>query len=87
MANKSSKSPTGEEREQNNPYQRDQELEQQDIKGKSGQPATSTAPRKQENVANRGYEEDQPNNPVRNSGSGKEQDQEAPAGEPEKNGE
>jgi hypothetical protein len=85
MANKSSKSPSGEEREQKNDHIRKQEPEQEDIKSNTGEAAPKMAPRKQENLSNRGYEEDQPHNPVRNSGSTKKDQETLPAGEPDKN--
>jgi hypothetical protein len=85
MSNKSSKSPSGEAREQPNEHIREQGIEKQDIKNNSGVPKTNPKG-KQENLQNRGYEEDQPKNPVRNNGLKKDQEN-MPAGEPEKNGE
>jgi hypothetical protein len=85
MSNKSSKSPSGEAREQPNEHIREQKVEKQDIKNNSGVPKSNTKA-KQENLQNRGYEEDQPKNPVRNNGLKNDQ-QKTPAGEPEKNGE
>ena len=82
MANKSSKSPTGEEREQRSEHVRDQEIEKQDIKANSGTPGSKPAAR-QENLQNRGFAEDQPNNPVRNTGSLKEEQESPPTGEPD----
>jgi hypothetical protein len=85
MSNKSSKSPSGEAREQPNEHIRGQEVEKQDIKNNSGVPKTNPKAN-QENLQNRGYEEDQPKNPVRNTGLKNDQES-MPAGEPEKNGE
>ena len=82
MANKSSKSPTGEDREQHNEHIREQGIEKQDIKGNSGIPV-SKPDAKQENLQNRGYEEDQPGNPVRSSGSLKKEQESPPTGEPD----
>ena len=84
MANKSSKSPTGEDREQPNEHIREQKVEKKDITMNTGNPK-SNPPAKQENLSNRGYDEDQPNNPIRNTGSMKKDQQTAPAGEPDKN--
>jgi len=82
MANKSSKSPSGEDREQPNEHIREQEVEKQDIKANTGNPGSKPVA-KQENLQNRGFQEDQPNNPVRNTGSmGKEQEN-LPTGEPD----
>jgi hypothetical protein len=82
MANKSSKSPSGEEREQSNEHIRKQEVEAQDIKTNAGIPRANRKA-KQENLQNRGYEEDQPHNPVRNSGSTKREQETLPTGEPD----
>jgi hypothetical protein len=82
MANKSSKSPSGEDREQPNKYIRKQEVEKQDIMENSGTPVTNPEA-KQENLKNRGYEEDQPENPVRSSGSMKKEQETLPTGEPD----
>ena len=81
MTNKSSKSPTGEEREQKNEYIRDQEVKQ---KGNTGGSKSGLSPGKQENLSNRGYEEDQPHNPVRSSDPTKKDQEKMPAGEPDK---
>lgn len=82
MSNKSSKSPSGEEREQPNEHIRAQEVEKQDIRIEGGDvrnyPATN-----QENLKNRGYQEDQPHNPVRNTGSLKKDQETLPTGEPD----
>lgn len=82
MSNKSSKSPSGEAREEPNEHIRSQEIEKQDIKANTGTPRSNT-PGNQENLKNRGYEEDQPGNPVRGTGSTKKDQQNQPAGEPE----
>ena len=82
MANKSSKSPSGEDREQRNEHIREQEVEKQDITANSG--ITGSKPdARQENLENRGYEEDQPGNPGRNSGSLKKDQETLPTGEPD----
>ena len=82
MANKSSKSPTGEDREQRNEHIREQGVEKQDVKENSG--ITGRKPdARQENLQNRGYEEDQPGNPIRNNGSLKKEHESPPTGEPE----
>ena len=82
MANKSSKSPTGEDREQPNEHIREQEVEKQDIKANTETPGSKpVAP--QENLQNRGFQEDQPNNPVRNTGSMKKEQESPPTGEPD----
>jgi hypothetical protein len=85
MANKSSKSPSGEDREQPNEHIRKQEVEKQDIRANSGIPGSKPAA-DQENLQNRGFEEDQPGNPVRNSGSMKEEQESLPTGEPDRDG-
>jgi len=85
MATKSSKSPSGEERDQKNEFIRKQEVEKEDVKG---HPQASPDPRKarkhQENLSNRGYEEDQPHYPVRSSGSTRKDQETLPTGEPDK---
>ena len=84
MANKSSKSPSGEDREQQSDHQRDQNVEKSDIASNSGIPESNKAPaKKQENQKNRGYEEDQPNNPVRSTGSTRKDQETLPTGEPD----
>lgn len=85
MANKSSKSPSGEEREQPNEHIRNQEVEKQDIKANSGTPGSKPIP-KQENLQNRGIQEDQPGNPVRSTGSTKKDQESPPTGEPDAHG-
>ena len=82
MANKSSKSPSGEEREQPNEHIRKQEVETRDIKANSGIPGSKPAA-KQENLQQRGYQEDQPGNPVRSSGSMRKEQESPPTGEPD----
>ena len=82
MANKSSKSPSGEDREERNEHIRDQEVEKQDITSNSGIVGSKPNAR-QENLENRGYEEDQPGNPVRSSGSLKKEQESTPTGEPD----
>ena len=82
MANKSSKSFTGEDREQPGIHIREQEVESQDIKSNTGTPPTNPKG-DQENLKNRGYQEDQPGNPVRSTGSLKKDQQSLPTGEPD----
>lgn len=82
MANKSSKSPSGESREEPNEHIRKQEVETQDVKANSGTPGSKPAAR-QENLQNRGFQEDQPGNPVRNTGSTKKEQESPPTGEPD----
>lgn len=84
MSNKSSKSPSGEAREHPNEYLRKQEVEKQDIKNNSGIPEANHKGN-QENLQNRGYQEDQPKNPVRNTGSLKKDQETMPTGEPDIN--
>lgn len=83
MSKKSSKSPSGEGRDQPD-HLRQENITEEDINDNSGnyQPH-DTRMGKQENLSNRGYDEDQPGEPIRSSGSLKEEDQQAPAGEPE----
>ena len=85
MANKSSKSPSGEDREQPNEHIRRQEVEKQDIKANSGIPGSKPISR-QENLQNRGLPEDQPGNPVRTTGSMKKDQESPPTGEPDAQG-
>jgi hypothetical protein len=82
MTNKSSKSPTGEDREQPNEHIRDQKVEKQDISQNTGTPP-SNPKGNQENLKNRGYQEDQPGNPVRNTGSTASEQESLPTGEPD----
>jgi hypothetical protein len=84
MANKSSKSPTGEDREQPNEHIREEGVEKKDIVRNSGS-SKSNPPAKQENLKNRGYQEDQPHNPVRGTGSVRKDQESLPTGEPDKN--
>ena len=85
MANKSSKSPSGEDREGPNEHIRRQEIERQDISKNAGIPKRNPDV-KQENLQQRGYQEDQPKNPVRNNGSLKKEQESGPAGEPDPDG-
>lgn len=85
MANKSSKSPSGEDREESNEHIRGQEVEKQDINANSGTPGSKPNP-KQENLQNRGLQEDQPGNPVRSTGSMKKDQESTPTGEPDAQG-
>ncbi len=82
MANKSSKSPSGEDREQPNEHIREQEVEKEDVKANSGTQG-SKPDRKQENLQNRGLQEDQPGNPIRSTGSTKKDQESLPTGEPD----
>lgn len=84
MANKSTKSPSGEDREQPSPHIREQKVEEQDLASNTGTPPTNPSPAgKQENLKNRGYEEDHPKNPVRTTGSTREDQETMPTGEPD----
>lgn len=84
MSNKSSKSFDGQDREQGNPAQRKTGVEADDVRDNTGEYVSQgTRMGEQENLKNRGVQEDQPGNPVRNSGSTAAQDQEAPTGEPD----
>ena len=67
MANKSSRSPTGEDREEPNVHKRDEGVQKEEILENSGK-TPSKKPASQENLKNRGYEEDQPGNPIRGNG-------------------
>jgi hypothetical protein len=82
MANKSSKSPSGEDRQAPNEYMRKQEIEKEDVKSNSGTPSSKPAAN-QENLKNRGFQEDQPHNPVRTTGSTKKDQETMPTGEPD----
>ncbi len=81
MSNKSSKSPSGEERDQP-VHRREDEITREDIEQNTDEVQSSgTRKGQQENLSNRGYEEDQPGQPVRNTGKKDQNDK--PAGEPE----
>jgi hypothetical protein len=83
MANKSSRSPSGEEPEQNK-FIRPQEVQEDDISANSGKTKSSTTAGKgQENLTNRGFQEDQPGNPVRTTGSTTKDQETLPTGEPD----
>jgi len=84
MSNKSSKSPSGETREQPNEHMLRQEVEEQDIAANAGVPESNQVA-EQENLKNRGYEEDQPKNPVRSTGSTRKDQESLPTGEPDPN--
>lgn len=84
MANKSSKSFDGQDREQGNSNLRKMGVEEEEVKKHAGEfHSEGTRMGEQENLKNRGVQEDQPGNPVRNSGSMKAVDQEMPTGEPD----
>ena len=83
MANKSSKSPSGEDREQQNEHIRKEGPDKKKVKATGDAHTPHKTGRKQENLSDRGYEEDQPHNPVRNTGVKKDQ-KNTPAGEPDK---
>lgn len=84
MANKSSKAATGEDREAPSEYLRDQEVEKKDIRQNTGSGIQHNAGRPgQENQKNRGYEEDQPHQPVRTNGSTSKEQETLPTGEPD----
>ena len=84
MSNKSSISPTGEDRESGNPDVRKEGVTRGDIL-KNTEPAQSGPSRMgdQENLKNRGVQEDQPENPVRGTGSTAEEQESGPTGEPD----
>ena len=83
MANKSSRSYSGEE--PNQPvHRRENEVEAEDIQKNSGSYKPAKGPANQENLKNRGYQEDQPGQPVRNT-AGPDEQKNVPAGEPDKN--
>lgn len=82
MANKSSRSNSGEEPKQP-VHRRDTGIEQEDIRENSSEFISGKSRQgQQENLKQRGYEEDQPSQPVRNIGNVNEQS-DKPAGEPE----
>ncbi len=86
MTNKSSKSPSGEDR-MHNKHIRNQEIEKEDIR-KNTTPAQASSSAKEEvesqpNQQNRGFEEDQPHNPVRTTGSTRKDQETGPTGEPD----
>lgn len=84
MANKSSKSFDGQDREQGNSNLRKTGVEADEIQENSTEfEAQGTRMGEQENLKNRGFQEDQPGNPVRNTGSTKSVDQTMPTGEPD----
>jgi hypothetical protein len=82
MAHKSSKSPSGEDREAQSEYMREQKIEKEDVKSNTGTPPSGPAA-SQENLENRGIQEDQPHNPVRTTGSTKKDQEIMPTGEPD----
>ena len=86
MANKSSKSPTGEDRE-HNPNIREQEVEKNDIQRNTtpARAGDAEAVKQQPNMQNRGFQEDQPHNPVRTTGSTRKDQETLPTGEPDAN--
>ena len=83
MANKSSRSYSGEEPNQPE-HRRPNEVEGEDIQKNSGSYNPVKPSGKQENLKNRGYQEDQPGQPVRNT-SGRDDQKDVPAGEPDRN--
>ena len=84
MTNKSSKSPSGEDREQPNKFIRTEGIEKEDITKNSGKVKSNAKARKdQENLTNRGLPEDQPGNPVRSTGSTAKDQETLPTGEPD----
>lgn len=86
MSNKSSKSPSGEDREQSNEHIREQGVEREDVAANSSGTPGSKPNKQQENLQNRGIQEDQPGNPIRSTGSLKKDQQDFPAGEPDAQG-
>ena len=85
MANKSSKSPTGETRGNQELHMRKEEPEAQDIMKSGPSPDPDARMGKQENLTNRGFQEDQPKNPVRSTGSMSKDQETGPTGEPDRN--
>ena len=89
MSNKSSKSPTGEDRA-HDPEIRQQEVERDDILKHSGTASPTSqeakdAVKQQPNQQNRGFQEDHPDNPVRTTGSTAPDQEILPTGEPDPN--
>ena len=63
---------------------RDQEIEKKDIPQNPGIPEKNPAGNKnQENLRNRGFQEDQPDNPIRTTGSMEKDQETLPTGEPD----
>ena len=84
MTNKSSKSPSGEDREQPNKFIRTEGVEKEDITKNSEKVKSNPNARKeQENLSNRGLPEDQPVNRVRSTGSTEKDQETLPTGEPD----
>lgn len=81
MSNKSSRSNSGEEPNQPE-HRRENGVEADDVRKNAGSGRTAKPAANQENLKNRGYEEDQPGQPVRNT-AGRDEQQNVPAGEPE----
>jgi hypothetical protein len=82
MASKSSKSPTGEDREQKDEHQRKPEEQGKQAKAETPRTPAPKTP-KHETNSNRGYDEDQPHNPIRGTGSLKKDQESLPTGEPD----
>ena len=82
MANKSSRSNSGEEPGQPE-HRRPSGVEEEDIRKNSGSYKPQKPAGNQENLKNRGYQEDQPGQPLRNT-SGRDDQKDVPAGEPER---
>lgn len=86
MTNKSSKSPSGEDRTHHD-HIRNQEIEKEDIRENTApaqaDPTAKAATKSQPNQQNRGFEEDQPHNPVRTTGSTRKDQETGPSGEPD----
>ncbi len=83
MANKSGKSFSGEDRTQPD-HIRKEGIEKEEINENTGIPQSKgSRVGEQGNLQNRGFQEEQPENPVRNSGSLNRENQQDPAGEPE----
>ena len=81
MASKSSKSPSGEDREQQDLHKRKPEEQGKQAQADTRQTPTPKAP-KHETNSNRGYDEDQPHNPIRGTGSLRKDQESNPTGEP-----
>ena len=82
MASKSSKSPSGEDREQKNEHERKPEEQGKQAQADAPRTPSPKAP-KHETNSNRGYDEDQPHNPIRSTGSLKKDQESLPTGEPD----
>ena len=83
MASKASKSPSGEDREQDDVHKRKTEEQGKQAQADTPRTPSPKAP-KHETNSNRGYDEDQPQNPIRSTGSLKKDQESLPTGEPDR---